>query len=251
MRRRLIVRHRGRLAAALVILVAVSIGLLACVPRLPVEAGWYAGAPLRWFVQALALHWPWRAPIVQVPTIPCTTDKDGDGLPDLDDIVQGARQEAGLRTVYRDGYYQGGYPPKGEGVCTDVIWRALKNAGYDLKALVDKDIAANPAAYPRVAGRPEPNIDFRRVPNLVSFFDRFATKLATEVIPGDANNLAQWQRGDIVVFGNRMEHIGIISDRRRRDGVPYIIHNAGPWAAEEDRLLSLPWPITGHYRFPK
>lgn len=250
-RPRYTLRRRGRLAATLVILTVVSVGLLGFAPRLPALAGWYVGAPFRWMVEAVALHWPWAPPVVKVPPIACTTDKDGDGLPDLDDFVQGARQEAGRHTIYRDGYYNGGYPPEGVGVCTDVVWRAFKNAGFDLKSMVDKDIAVALAAYPRVTGKPEPNIDFRRVPNLVSFFERNAAKLTAEVIPGNVDNLAQWQRGDIVIFGNKMEHIGIISDRRRRDGVPFIIHNAGPFAAEEDRLLSLPWPVTGHYRFPK
>ena len=39
-----------------------------------------------------------------------------------------------------DKYYSGGYPPDSEGVCTDVIWRALKNAGYSLKDMVDADM---------------------------------------------------------------------------------------------------------------
>ena len=34
-------------------------------------------------------------------------------------------------------------PPDTEGVCTDVIWRAFKNAGYSLKDMVDEDIKNN------------------------------------------------------------------------------------------------------------
>jgi len=47
------------------------------------------------------------------------------------------------------------YPPDDEGVCTDLVWRAFKNAGYSLKDMVNKDIASNVSAYPRVNGSPD------------------------------------------------------------------------------------------------
>lgn len=55
---------------------------------------------------------------------------------------------------------------------------------------------------------------------------------------------------DIVTFDYPYEHIAIISDKRRADGVPYLLHNAGPTASETDKLLSWPSSITGHFRFP-
>jgi uncharacterized protein YijF (DUF1287 family) len=177
-------------------------------------------------------------------------DQDGDGVFDLDDIVQGARDYVETRPRYQDGYYDGGYPPPGEGVCIDVIWQALAGAGYDLKALVDEDIANNTQDYPRVEGQPEPNIDFRRVKNLTVFFSKYADGLTVEVVPGDAENLREWQGGDIVVFAEPLSHIAIVSDQRRADGVPLILHNGGPHAKEEDRLLSWPTPISHHFRFP-
>ncbi|MGI5838481.1 MAG: DUF1287 domain-containing protein [bacterium] len=177
-------------------------------------------------------------------------DANGNNIDDWDDFVAGARAEATDRTVYRDGYYAGGYPPAGVGVCTDVVWRAFAAAGYDLKSMVDSDIAGSPEAYPRVDGRPEPNIDFRRVANLLPFFTRHALSLTLEIVPDDRDNLAQWQGGDIVVFGRPLAHIGIISDRRRPDGVPLLLHNTGPHAREEDALLSWPTPIVGHFRYP-
>jgi len=165
-------------------------------------------------------------------------DQDRDGIDDLEDIVNGGRAEVQRKPAYKDGYYNGGYPPDNEGVCTDVIWRALKDAGYNLKELIDKDIKNNTNVYPRVHGRPEPNIDFRRVPNLDTFFKRY-------------ENLKLWQGGDIVVYGAPLWHIGIISDKRRSDGVPLLIHNSGPYAAENDMLLDWPSPIIHHFRFPK
>lgn len=188
---------------------------------------------------------------LQVERILIGRDKDNDGIDDLDDIVQGGRAEANRKPAYINSYYNGGYPPKTEGVCTDVIWRAFKDAGYNLKGMIDIDIKNNIESYPRVNGSPEPNIDFRRVPNLVSFFKRKAVVLTTEIVPNNLENLKQWQGGDIVVFGAPLWHIGIISDKRRADGVPLLIHNGGPYAAENDMLLDWPSPIVYHFRFPK
>ncbi|HIE11847.1 MAG TPA: DUF1287 domain-containing protein [Desulfotomaculum sp.] len=151
-------------------------------------------------------------------------------------------------TSYDAGYYAS-HPPEGRGACTDVIWRAFREAGYDLKKMVDDDIRAAPEAYGSTGSRPDPNIDFRRVSNLAVFFKRHAQELTTEVRPGDQENLANWQPGDIVLFGPPYEHIGIISDKRRSDGVPLLIHNAGPRAAEGDYLLHWPSRITHHFRY--
>lgn len=187
---------------------------------------------------------------LNVPYLPASTDRDGDGLDDRSDIVAGARAEVARQPRYRSAYYSGGYPPAEEGVCTDVIWRAYRDAGYDLKTMVDEDIRRHPDQYPRVDGSPDPNIDFRRVANLQVFLENEATVLTTELIPGDLANLTEWQGGDIVTFGLPYEHIAVVSDQRRPDGVPYIIHNSGPTPRESDDLLDWPSPITGHYRFP-
>ena len=145
--------------------------------------------------------------------------------------------------VLMSAYYAGGYPPDNEGVCTDVIWRAFQNAGYSLKDMVDEDIKNNVELYPRVNGIPDTNIDFRRVPNLKVYFDRNAISLTTNI-----NDIAQWQAGDIVIFGT--SHIGIISDKRNKKGVPYLIHNANQANREEDALEIWNYfePISGHYR---
>lgn len=193
--------------------------------------------------------------ILQIEKVVVNSDKDNDGILDLDDILQGARIDVQIKPIYKDGYYKGGYPPNSEGVCTDVIWRAFKNAGYELKDLVDADIKDNIKYYPRVEGKPDPNIDFRRVKNLTSFFKRKAEVLTTEIIPYDINNLKEWQGGDIVVFDKPHEHIAIVSDKRREeDGVPYIIHNSSPYTKENDMLIY--WDkniskIIYHFRFPK
>ncbi len=189
---------------------------------------------------------------IEVADLDINADKDADGINDLDDFVQGARLDAKNKPKYKSAYYAGGYPPDDEGVCTDVIWRAFKNAGFLLKDMVDEDIRSNLKAYPRVEGKPDPNIDFRRVQNLVVFFKEHAQVLDTELIPEDADNLINWQRGDIIVLTEPYEHIGMLSDKRNNQGIPLVIHNGGPYTREEDVLswcLKYDYPITWHFRY--
>lgn len=189
-------------------------------------------------------------PKCEVAQLVSAQDQNQNGVPDSIDIVAGARQEVKQGTVYDGAYFQTGYPPEGRGACTDVIWRAFKAAGYDLKTMVDNDIKKAPQAYGATGRNPDPSIDFRRVANLQIFFGRHAQELITEIVPGDAANLSDWQPGDIVVFGPPLEHIAIISDQRGWDGVPYMIHNCGPKASEDDcYLLNWPSQIIHHFRF--
>lgn len=167
-------------------------------------------------------------------------DFDGDGVDDYTDLMLGAREDAKNHPKYDGSYWEGGFPPDNIGVCTDVVWRAFRNAGYDLREMVDRDIARRPAAYPYVI-RPDKNIDFRRVRNLRVFFEEYGVSLTL-----DAGEIAAWQPGDLVIFGAD-EHIGVVSDRRNRNGRAYLIHNGGQLWREEDSLDQ--GRITGHYRF--
>ena len=175
-----------------------------------------------------------------IKTIYSNIDYDHDNLDDYSDFVLGARKDAEKHPKYVSLYYEGGYPPDNEGVCTDVIWRAFKNAGYSLKDMVDKDIELHPEDYKNITQR-DHNIDFRRVHNLRVFFKKYAVSLTL-----DYNKIEEWQPGDIVIFGNS-KHIGIISDRRNEKGIPYVIHNGGQLEREQDYLKKD--EITGHYRF--
>lgn len=180
----------------------------------------------------------------EIEIIKSKTDYNENGIDDYTDILLGARMDAMNHPKYKSAYYSGGYPPDGEGVCTDVIWRAFMNAGYILKDLVDEDIKNNLEQYPNI-DIPDPNIDFRRVVNLNIFFERNAL-----VLTNNPYEIEDWQPGDIVVFSN---HIAVVSDKRNKDGIPYIIHNAGQLNREEDALIR--WykrkGIIGHYRFSK
>lgn len=174
-------------------------------------------------------------------------DFNHNGTDDYHDIIIGARMDATNKPTYHSAYYDGGYPPDDEGVCTDLFWRALKYAGYNVKDMIDEDIANHIELYPRVNGSPDPNIDFRRVPNLKVFLERNC-----EVLTLDLTQIDQWQGGDIVIFGeNGGTHIGILSDKRNKDGVPFLIHNSGQPVREEDVLLTNKYKniLSGHYRW--
>ncbi len=175
-----------------------------------------------------------------VQTLLSGCDFNGNGVDDYADLLLGARKDAKNRPKYDGTYQPGGYPPENIGVCTDVVWRAFREAGYSLKEMVSKDIAARPAAYG--IEKPDANIDFRRVPNLEIFFREYGQSLTTDI-----EKIHEWQPGDIVIFG-RGKHIGVVSDRRDRDGKPYIIHNGGQPNREENYFKRDPAP-TGHYRF--
>ena len=175
-----------------------------------------------------------------IETVKSAVDFNQNGIDDYTDILLGARADAENHPTYNSAYYAGGYPPDDIGVCTDVVWRAFKNAGYSLRDMVDRDIYNNPDEYPAAQPR-DNNIDFRRVRNLRVFFEKYAEKLTL-----DTTKIDEWQPGDIVIFGND-KHIGIVSDKRTRDGKTYIIHNGGQPMREENYLKR--GNVTGHYRF--
>jgi len=174
-----------------------------------------------------------------IKTVYSNVDYDEDLIDDYTDFVLGAREEIKNKPKYVSKYYDNGYPPKNEGVCTDVIWRAFKHAGYSLKDMVDQDIINHPEDYKDATG--DKNIDFRRVRNLEVFFKKYATTLTLNL-----DNYEAWQPGDIVIFGNA-KHIGIVSDKRTKHKIPFLIHNNGPYTQEENYLTKS--RISGHYRF--
>jgi len=169
------------------------------------------------------------------------------------DIVAAARVQVGVTVHYDPAYrslkYPGGDVPVDRGVCTDVIVRALRTArAVDLQRLVHEDMKANWDDYPHPwrwrLSRPDPNIDHRRVPNLMTYFKRARyavspTRAAADYLPGD---IVAWD------LGRGILHIGIVSDIRTADGRPFVLHNIGSGAQEEDILFR--YTIIGLYRLP-
>ncbi|MCB1680576.1 MAG: DUF1287 domain-containing protein, partial [Alphaproteobacteria bacterium] len=144
--------------------------------------------------------------------------------------------------------YPGGDIPAHLGVCTDVIIRAYRALGIDLQKEVHEDMKAHFSAYPKLWAlkTTDTNIDHRRVPNLQAFFTRKGQSLPVTQNPAD------YKTGDLVTWNLKtigtLPHIGIVTDRRSRDGLrPLIVHNIGAGTTLEDMLFS--YTITGHYRY--
>ncbi len=180
-------------------------------------------------------------------------DTDGDGIPDPLDVLIGAHKTALNGDRYDGRYERIAYPlgdvPRTIGVCTDVVIRALRNAGIDLQQAVHEDISRAPKAYPAVA-RANPDIDHRRVKSQLPYFQRHFEARSAAPSPADP-----YRPGDIVfmdTFPSRSgaEHVGIVSDQRTLAGVPLIINNwtDGTITAPMDLLSSV--PVTHRFRVP-
>lgn len=175
----------------------------------------------------------------QIPQLHSSVDKDGDGIDDQTDILEGTLAYISTEPKYKSRYYSTGYPDDGYGVCTDVVAFAMRDAGYDLMEMVDEDIKAHPDEYNIES--PDKNIDFRRVQNLKVWFKNNAVSLTT-----DLSDIEAWQGGDIVIFNN---HIGVISDRRNKDGVPYVFHHNDLFQnSYEEDILEKRSDMVAHYR---
>lgn len=107
--------------------------------------------------------------------------------------------------------------------------------------LVNADIHNNREKYNIEAV--DKNIDFRRVRNLDIYFRNNHI-----VLTMDLSQIKEWQGGDIIVF---KDHIGIISDKRNKKGIPLLIHHANPLQVNyEGDVVELYGQdyIIGHYR---
>ena len=166
-------------------------------------------------------------PVVEVASL-APRDADGDGIPDTLDALIGAKKTtlnaAPYGSPYRKLSYPGGDVPRGEGVCTDVLIRALRNSGLDLQKTLYEDIGARGRAFPMVKRRNR-NIDHRRVKTLLPHFQaKWEARAANIKRAGD-----RWLPGDVVFMQTmgdpRPDHVGIISDQVGRSGYPLVINN--------------------------
>lgn len=175
----------------------------------------------------------------QIEPYKSSIDKDKDGVDDQTDILNGVIEYIKTKPKYQSKYYETGYSNDNNGVCTDVVAFGLLNAGYDLMELVYQDILENRSNYN--IEQIDKRIDFRRVKNLEVYFKNHSISLTTNI-----NSISEWQGGDIVVFKN---HIGIVSDKRNKKGIPFIIHHANPYQIHyEEDILEYRKDIIGHYR---
>ena len=188
----------------------------------------------------------------KVVTNPKANDADGDGIPNQLDILIGAKKTAANAAPYKGGYkgmsYPGGDVPRTEGVCTDVVIRAVRNAGIDLQKQLHEDIKRAGSAYPMV-DTPDTNIDQRRVKTLLPYFERQWDAKTTDI-----DEKGDWLPGDIVFMNTmrdeRPDHLGIVSDRLGPSGYPMIINNwTNGYHTKPMDLLKFV-PVTHHFRLP-
>jgi uncharacterized protein len=165
-------------------------------------------------------------------------------------LSDGALELTKQNVTYDPSYFRIEYPngdiPSDKGVCTDVIIRAYRKLGIDLQKKVHEDMSENFDKYPNNWGltRTDRNIDHRRVPNLMVFFERNGTKLPVTNMPED------YTPGDIVCWnlGGGVTHIGFVVNKKSGDNKRYLIaHNIGAGQVIEDCLFK--FKIVGHYRY--
>jgi uncharacterized protein YijF (DUF1287 family) len=124
-----------------------------------------------------------------------------------------------------------------------VKWRI---SGRDPKYL-DSARAEQTGAFPSYPQlwflrKPDPSIDHRRVPNLMTWFTRNGAVLPI------TENVAAYQPCDIVAWELKTggTHIGLVSDRAIGRH-PAIIHHIGGNPTEEDVLFQ--YRMIGHFAF--
>jgi uncharacterized protein YijF (DUF1287 family) len=159
-------------------------------------------------------------------------------------LVAAAVHRASVKVRYVSDYvripYPGGDVPADTGVCADEIIRIYRAVRIDLQRELHEDLVRAAAAY-RLRGRPDTNIDHRRVKNLMVYFHRRGQVLPISAEPTD------YRPGDIVAWDLLAGHIGMVVDQQGVGGRPLILHNVGHGPRIEDVLFS--WPILGHYRY--
>jgi uncharacterized protein len=152
------------------------------------------------------------------------------------------------KVKYTSQYYSIPYPngdvPSDKGVCTDLVIRAYRLIGIDLQKLVHEEMKRNFVLYPTKwkMKSTDTNIDHRRVPNLMVFFERKGKVKKRSTDPKD------YVAGDIVCWdlGGGITHIGIVSSNKIKL-TPLIVHNIGNGQVEEDMIFD--YRIIGHYSY--
>ena len=162
-------------------------------------------------------------------------------------FIDAARAQVGVTKTYDPSYVRIKYPmgdiDKSKGVCTDVVVRALRALGIDLQKEIYLDKKRNPKRYKGLyyTDRLDPNIDHRRVKNIQAYFASKGYRVKGKFLPGD---IVVWK-----LPGSNLDHIGICSNRLNRNKEPYIIHNVGAGAKEENVLRE--YNIVDHFRVVK
>jgi uncharacterized protein YijF (DUF1287 family) len=178
---------------------------------------------------------------------PAPGDADKDGIPDPLDVLIGGKKTVLDAAPYGGQYMVIDYPngdiPRGMGVCTDVIIRAARNAGFDLQSALQRDIRAARRSYPMVK-RPNANIDHRRVKTILPYFVRHWDRRKVELDAKDD----PLRPGDVVFMDTFPSKSG--PDQIGPSGLPLVINSwTDGFRTSEMDLLSFV-PVTHRFRFP-
>jgi uncharacterized protein YijF (DUF1287 family) len=189
------------------------------------------------------------APRIELSVPSPAEDQDGDGLVNALDVLVGAKRLCLNKAAYASNYhalkYPGGDVPRTEGVCTDTLVRALRNAGWDLQQGVHEDALKKPKLYP-LEKAADANIDHRRIRMMLPWFNQFLVKVPPT---------APYRPGDLVLFDTfpqkaGPDHAGIVSDRLGPSGKPLVINNWTDGYVEQEMDLLASVPITHRFRVP-
>jgi len=176
--------------------------------------------------------------------------KAGPNATPLERLIANTIEQTTITTSYDASYAKLDYPngdvPPETGVCADVVVRGFRKAGIDLQKELHEDMTAHFAKYPKKWGakKPDKNIDHRRVPNLMTWFDRQGKSLPV------TQNEKDYLPGDVVawVLADGRPHIGMVSRIKVEGTDRYaVVHNIGLGARLEDVLFQ--WGINGHHRY--
>jgi uncharacterized protein YijF (DUF1287 family) len=133
--------------------------------------------------------------------------------------------------------YPAGDVPSDTGVCTDEVIRSYRALGIDLQKEVHGDMQANFWKYPNhvrwMLRHTDTNIDHRRVPKLMLFFERQGEQLLS------SKNAADYNVGELVTWdlGGGVPHIGIVADMKSASGHYKIVHIIGQGPKAEDAFI--------------
>lgn len=167
-------------------------------------------------------------------------------------FVEAAFKQEGITMGYDPSYRTIRYPwgdvPQNTGVCTDVIIRAFRAVGIDLQMNIHNDLKNAWQAYPKLwkLRAPDPNIDHRRVPNVMKYLERLGKALPLNATDHQIGDIIAWKLNPNQLHHGQF-HIGIISHVKGKNGRMQVIHNAGDGVVVQDVLFN--WQIIGRYRY--
>ncbi len=158
--------------------------------------------------------------------------------------------------TYDPAYYKIAFPngdvPSRKGVAADLVIRCYRKIGVDLQEKLNEDMESSFREYPQLwsATGPDTNIDHRRVPNLLRFFEHKGESMGTG---GEKND---YRPGDLVVWalgngtlGNADVHIGIVVPGPGLSAEPWVVHHPPGGRVKWENAL-FDYQIIGHFRYP-